>query len=150
VFGRYHDGNSGEDWNSQPSVIKRSTGSHRKTHHGSPITSETETDDPGILFVPKKYLDRAGTNRGSFSSHTEQGDSHSAVGRTNGSPPESSSNADSSSTLWEIPSSAPAHEGPLGGKEALKEAGTGRQGGQTITETELMRRRRLLDSHLIE
>ncbi|KAJ6587092.1 Alpha/Beta hydrolase protein [Mycena vulgaris] len=84
-------------------------------------TSDTETDDSGITFVPKRR-----------------------------SPPES---VNGRRTPDRLPTEAGDTEAETGPNKVVSEADAGqraRPGGQTITETELMRRRRLLDAHIFE
>lgn len=92
----------------------------RGSEEPSPLVSETETDDTGITFVPK---------------------------RASGSPPRRS--------LVEKAELSSSSDGTLCEDVKLnlgtpEKPGTPRQGGLTITESELMRRRRLLDSHIFE
>ncbi|KAJ7594288.1 Alpha/Beta hydrolase protein [Mycena floridula] len=87
-------------------------------------SSETETDDSGITFVPKRHHERS--SRESFD-HDE----------------ELSAPAD-------LPANSVNGSAPQPGIETPKLGSGSRQIGQTITETELMRRRRLLDSHIFD
>ncbi|KAJ7497471.1 Alpha/Beta hydrolase protein [Mycena latifolia] len=81
-------------------------------------TSETETDDSGITFVPKRRSPPESLNGGR---RTPSDRSPTEVG------------------------------GDTDMEAGLDAAGQRpRPGGQTITETELMRRRRLLDAHIFE
>jgi len=107
------------------------------SHEKVPMNSETETDDTGITFVPKKYQSPGvgGSRTSSFSHH----------------PP---SDEGSTDTLSVMSSATLLTPGPV---EEEYDANAERQGavgsrpkGATITETELMRRRRLLDSHIFE
>jgi hypothetical protein len=92
--------------------------------NASPLTSETETDDTGITFVPR---------------------------RQGVSPPRARSTSSSGSE-----GTAGRKEEDSDGKSAVPEQArmqtpsTPRQTGQTISESELMRRRRLLDVHIYE
>jgi hypothetical protein len=112
---------------------------HRRDSHGTrrrdsparkPIpqdsfsTSETETDDSGITFVPRR--------------------------RT--SPPESVNGGGPRTTPTNRSPTETSGEDVEGGhNRVVSETDTKpRPGGQTITETELMRRRRLLDAHIFE
>ncbi|KAK7005743.1 Alpha/Beta hydrolase protein [Favolaschia claudopus] len=94
-------------------------------HDSFSASSETETDDSGITFVPKR--------------------------RT--SPPESL-NGNRSPTEAAALVMSPEQEGePLIGHARVGSDMEGRPkagGGQAISETELMRRRRLLDAHIFE
>ncbi|KAJ7838698.1 Alpha/Beta hydrolase protein [Mycena leptocephala] len=87
-------------------------------------TSETETDDSGITFVPRR--------------------------RT--SPPESINGGGPGTTPTNRSPTETSGEDVEGGhNRVVSETDTKpRPGGQTITETELMRRRRLLDAHIFE
>lgn len=126
AFGRYGNAASSSDHEDRG-------GSHEKV----PVTSETETDDTGITFVPKKYQSPGvgGSRTSSFSLHP-------------------SSDEGSTDTLSITSSATLLTPGPV---EEEYDANAERQGavgtrpkGATITETELMRRRRLLDSHIFE
>lgn len=87
----------------------------------SPLTSETETDDTGITFVPRRQL--------------EQGTMHRVITPIPESPPRSDS-------MLEETAEARV--------QTPEKPSTPRQTGQTISESELMRRRRLLDAHIFE
>ena len=115
-------------------------------------TSETEAeveaeDEPGITFVTRKYQDES--RRMSFdmpvrgyhaTSSGPNGTSFESTGSDkDGNKIERLENGDHKQTKQE--------QGPI--PEVPKPA-TPRQAGQTISETELMRRRRLLDSHIFE
>jgi len=84
-----------------------------KSHESgsSPLTSETETDDTCITFVPKRHHEMGGAV-GSGKEEVEE-------------------------------------ESETTAKTAEKQT-TPRQTGEKITESELMRRRRLLDSHIFD
>lgn len=82
----------------------------------SPLMSETETDDTGITFMPK----RAGGTSPARQAMSDKSESRSS----------------SDGTLVETP--------------RPEKAGTARLGKHIISESELMRRRRLLDSHIFE
>ncbi|OJA18626.1 hypothetical protein AZE42_01772 [Rhizopogon vesiculosus] len=119
---------------------KRVNGDAKEDVHGndsspSPFTSETETDDSGITFVPRK---RFSMSQGSSPSSTppinsRRGSSERAemmlqtqkMGHSRG----------------ETATTTPQSSTPRGGNGKM---------GQRITESELMRRRRLLDSHIFE
>jgi len=112
----------------------------------SPFTSETETEDTAIHFVPKRFRSPTSSNgivsealagdhrRGS--SGSEQTLHDDALGQT--SPPEASS----------------SQEGDAVDAKGQHRAGwgtpAGKKAGETISETELMRRRRMLDAHIFE
>ena len=89
----------------------------------SPFMSETETDDTGITFMPKRA---GGTSppRPTATVMTDKADSRSS----------------SDGTLVETPRRVRTPE----------KSGTPRLGKHIISESELMRRRRLLDSHIFE
>jgi len=141
----------------------------------SPITSETETEDSGITFVPKKHYCCSRAN--SFDADRVTSTSNSDTG-----PAHRVDSSGSDATLLDnhimTSSSKPPHDhahdvvnesrhdlrdlrAPLDNgydmysRPQTPEAGTGkssgqRQKGQTITETEMMRRRRLLDAHIFD
>lgn len=98
----------------------------------SPLTSETETEDVGITFVTKRQADsgRVTTPPSGFARVTTppgKGDSHS-------------SGSEGTLVVEDVGS----------GRGQTTPASTPRLTGQTITESELMRRRRLLDAHIFE
>ncbi|EPQ57298.1 alpha/beta-hydrolase [Gloeophyllum trabeum ATCC 11539] len=106
----------------------------------SPLTSETETDDP-ITFVPKRRSPASSVTEGSDKPRTPSG----------------ASSASSDDTLHEEPLDQFPKGGdqrPADGRKSSprRSGGTGSKGTSTptISETELMRRRRLLDSHIFE
>ncbi|KAJ7772533.1 Alpha/Beta hydrolase protein [Mycena maculata] len=92
--------------------------------------SETETDDSGITFVPRR-----------------RSPPESVRTSTSLSPPETTAGGDT-----ETEAGGPVeHTRVVSGVVSETDtAGQRRPGGQTITETELMRRRRLLDAHIFE
>lgn len=127
----------------------------------SPFTSETETDDT-ITFVPKKYqghLRRVSESLEGVAARSATETVNASSLRTDSSGSETlredvdKSNVDPSrdalrapiDNKYELSPSPPSDTSQIGspGKHA-------RQTGQTISETELMRRRRLLDSHIFE
>ncbi|KAJ7076323.1 Alpha/Beta hydrolase protein [Mycena belliarum] len=87
-------------------------------------TSETETDDTGITFVPKRRSPPESLNGGR---RTPTDRSPTETGEADGEVPS-------------VPTVA----------SELDPGQRPRAAGQTITETELMRRRRLLDAHIFE
>lgn len=108
----------------------------------SPYTTETETDDVGIMFVPKKYQKL---------SPPASGDDSKAAPIL--SPTETSSEGETLHDAdhldlvlglvdgYEVPNSDETdgyNKPPVGARPS----------GQTISETEMIRRRRLLDAHL--
>ncbi|KAF9010525.1 Alpha/Beta hydrolase protein [Cyathus striatus] len=104
----------------------------------SPMTSETETEtESGITFVPKKYQDES--RRGSFG----------GGGGKSGPAVRGYSPGSDSTLLGESGSGESAVE-PDGDGGVQGRGNGGRVGGQTISEGELMRRRRLLDAHIFE
>jgi hypothetical protein len=129
----------------------------------SPIASETETDDSGITFVPKKQHNLSRAN--SFDACRVITTSDSNAG-----PAHQDDSSGSDATLPSDRTPTRVHEARESDEPNLRdrraslddrnemyspEAGTGkpsgqRQKGQTITETEMMRRRRLLDAHIFE
>lgn len=104
-----------------PSLIPNGT----KSEDPSPFASETETDDTGITFVPKRTAASSSPPRRPLVVEK--------IESSDGTPIESRSDT------------------PVrGGVSTPEKAGTPRQRGQVISEGELMRRRRLLDSHIFE
>jgi len=109
-------------------------------------SSETEMDDPGITFVPKKYqngspcMDDQGVDDGT---KEEEFDAEGATARILSASQELDRKervfADSLPRTPVVRSTPQASETPKGS-----------QAGTPITETELMRRRRLLDYHIFE
>ncbi|KAF5370750.1 hypothetical protein D9758_001917 [Tetrapyrgos nigripes] len=118
----------------------------RPSRTPSPFTSGNETDDFGITFVPKKPHSAGRTPSGSVASERERTDSLSVtVDPTRGSRAGPGEGA--------IAERFDAGSIELDDEvfEGLKPSASGlRQGGQKISEEELMRRRRLLDSHIFE
>jgi len=110
--------------------IKRTT----KTHSPS---SETETDDTGITFVPKKYQNGTSPTRriSGPGSNLDGSDSEGANDRI-------------LIASQKLARDVVGNEGRRG-DETPKGSGS-RQAGTPITETELMRKRRLLDYHIFE
>ena len=109
-------------------------------------SSETETDDSAITFVPKRFrspthsTDRSGVVlESSVGEEHRQGSSGSDKTLHEESPPQQDTSAD---------------EGVLVDAKGQHRAGwgtpAGKTAGQTISETELMRRRRLLDAHIFD
>jgi acetyl esterase/lipase len=118
---------------------KRVNGEAHTDGSPSPFTSETETDDSGITFVARKRLTMT------------QG---SSVGST----PPISSRMDSGElgeTLLQAQQLRRGDEKQIDtATSTTPQSGTPRGGngkiGQRITESELLRRRRLLDAHIFE
>lgn len=106
----------------------------------TPGTSETETDDPALSFVPRKYR----TPPTSFSKDA----------RPDFSPPIDSTSSDTlrgpdaneTIRISSNPPSSDSEEHGTGGKGR----GHTKPSGQTITEEELMKRRRMLDAHIFD
>ncbi|KAJ7091212.1 Alpha/Beta hydrolase protein [Mycena epipterygia] len=90
-------------------------------------TSETETDDSGITFVPKRRTSPPESLTGGRRTPTNRSPPGTAAGDSD----------------VETGHSRVVSETDAAGQRS-------RPGGQTITETELMRRRRLLDAHIFE
>ncbi|GLB37599.1 putative hormone-sensitive lipase [Lyophyllum shimeji] len=137
------------------------TGCTQPRSTGAP-TSETETDDPGITFVPKKYQ-----NGSSQAGHDEATTKPVAVkAQTPSHPQDSSDNSDGNNSERtaspslvspnDRDSGAPDHtNSPVRHStprppDTPKANGPRQPAGTQITETELMRRRRLLDAHIFE
>lgn len=106
-------------------------------HRPSP-SHETELDDAGIIFVPKKYQNVLAVDNqvSSVVAREEELDAENAT--ISGS----EEHAFVDKTVSGMRSTPQGYETPKGSSS--------RQGGTPITETELMRRRRLLDSHIFE
>lgn len=104
--------------------------------------TETETDDTGITFVPKKYQ-----NGPSASGGSDETLSSSPKLPTIFDHPDALLNKDDDSGI-ESQDDESANRTPTLPSAAAPKFNTPRQGGTQITETELMRRRRLLDSHI--
>ncbi|RDB25294.1 Hormone-sensitive lipase [Hypsizygus marmoreus] len=127
-------------------------------------SSETETDDTGITFIPKRYQN--GTSGFEDDLRKANVSKPVAVRSSKGGSSDESEAQLSDRTV--SPSLAPSeqekHRDVLGLLEAeystvaqrspqppgTPKTGGPRQAGTQITETELMRRRRLLDSHIFE
>ncbi|KAK0461269.1 Alpha/Beta hydrolase protein, partial [Desarmillaria tabescens] len=118
----------------------------------SPFTSETETDDTGITFVPKKYQGRISPtspprDKKSVDHETPQSNGNGAI-----SPSETDISSEGETLLdpdrdcMIMLGLVDGYHSPVN-QDVQKSSGP-KQTGQTISETELMRRRRLLDSHL--
>ncbi|KAF8973116.1 Alpha/Beta hydrolase protein [Flammula alnicola] len=118
----------------------------------SPLTSETETDDTGITFVPRRHQD-GGTHRvvtppavhvspppgkGDFSGSeaTAVNDQQDLFGVDR--------------KIIQVKAATPELAMLSGAGTRTQTPSTPRQAGQTISESELMRRRRLLDSHIFD
>jgi hypothetical protein len=131
------------------------------TPNPSPFNSETETDDSAITFVPKRLRSL---------SHSSP-DKNAIVGGTNAPQPQGSSwsdetlrddtHHDDSSKHKSRTSSSGSKDGEVllsygdmgdgkGSHRGTPPPGWTKTAGQTISETELMRRRRLLDSHIFD
>lgn len=97
----------------------------------SPLTSETETEDVGITFVTKRQADsgRVTTPPSGFARVT--------------TPPGKGDSSGSEGTVV-------VEDAGNGRAQTVTPSTTPRLTGQTITESELMRRRRLLDAHIFE
>ncbi|KDQ27709.1 hypothetical protein PLEOSDRAFT_1042144 [Pleurotus ostreatus PC15] len=107
---------------------------------GSTTASETEAEDSMITFVPKKYQSPPEV-------HTE--DDGVEAGTTEISSGGGDHEADGGSDITTAETIAALASGhATGGSSNVTPSK--RQGGQTISETELMRRRRLLDAHIFE
>ncbi|KAE9390381.1 alpha/beta-hydrolase [Gymnopus androsaceus JB14] len=116
----------------------------------SPFTSETENDDFGITFVVKKDR-RASSSTGTGSIDNPSERTESTIVDSNGL----GGGGELDKSMADVEEKKKAvfgvddEEYEAGNVEGAKTSGT-RQGGQTISESELMRRRRLLDSHIFE
>lgn len=121
----------------------------------SPFTSETETDDAGITFVPKKYQGRIPSTsppRDKKLALVHSDETLQCNGNGASSPPEGEISSEGE-TLLDPDRDCMIMLGLVDGyqlpaNQDVQKTNGPRQTGQTISETELMRRRRLLDSHL--
>ncbi|KAF8919831.1 Alpha/Beta hydrolase protein [Mucidula mucida] len=117
----------------------------------SPYTTETETDDGGITFVPKRYQKTSPTSSGDDKAGSTARNSPISDGVAHVQPTESSEtgqhDSDPDYSLGVMLGLIDGYEVPSNQADGQKPSGP-RQTGITISETELMRRRRLLDSHL--
>lgn len=117
----------------------------------SPYTTETETDDGGITFVPKRYQKTSPTSSGDDKAGSTARNSPTSDGVAHVQPTESSEtgqhDSDPDYSLGVMLGLIDGYEVPSNQADGQKPSGP-RQTGITISETELMRRRRLLDSHL--
>ncbi|TFK44388.1 Alpha/Beta hydrolase protein [Crucibulum laeve] len=163
TFVKYKDHRASEDGTSRSGTVSskdrprlRSPPPSFRATVPSPLTSETETDDSTITFIPKKYQDES--RRGSFGPSARQTRATAAAdlpptlvsrrGDSSGSDATLLNERTSSSS----PNAEALQEGP-GANDIAAQTGeikSSRITGQTITETELMRRRRLLDSHIFD
>ncbi|TFK73921.1 alpha/beta-hydrolase [Pluteus cervinus] len=140
---------------SRTTSTKGSLSASRQSEATSPLASETETDDPGITFSPKRHQDRPrpeGT--AAVGDRGERNISLTPVpGRYNEAWSESGRTPSDGENETMSPSEATGQLLEIAVRSATPDTPkpTGqRQTGQTISETELMRRRRLLDSHIFE
>lgn len=162
-------GRRGTAKNSAPSSPGRGS-SFKKAP--SPFTSETETDDSAITFVPKRRrsspvpLDEKivnttanGVPRGPGSSwsdetlkddHVDHPRSPSKKSRILAFDSKDGASAEASTTkiVVDDEGSSTPRAGGVTGRGTPTVAG--KTAGQTISESELMRRRRLLDSHIFD
>lgn len=111
-----------------PLVRRHASPARKPIPKDSLSTSETETDDSGITFVPRRRSPPQSLNSGRRTP-------------TDRSPTETSAEANTDLEVG-------GHNRVVSETDAAGQRS--RPGGQTITETELMRRRRLLDSHIFE
>lgn len=114
----------------------------------SPLASASETeaeDEQGITFVAKKYQDEP--RRMSFNMPVRGHQAPDPDGTTfdEGA---GSGKCVNKAERWE--NGDPRQVKPEGHILEVPKPTTPRQAGQTISETELMRRRRLLDSHIFD
>ncbi|KZP34361.1 alpha/beta-hydrolase [Athelia psychrophila] len=113
----------------------------------SPFTSETETDDTAIHFVPKPKRFRSPTHSSGMVPEALAGDHRQG---SSGSEQTLHDDALGTSTA----EATGAEDGDAVDGKGQHRAGwgtpVGKKAGETISETELMRRRRLLDAHIFE
>jgi len=138
-----------------------SSGKHNVGIMPSPFNSETETDDSAITFVPKRLrsLSHSSPDKNaivggknapqpqgsSWSDETLRDDTHHDDSRKHKSRTSSSGSKDDEVLL----SYGDMGDGK-GSHRGTPPPGWTKTAGQTISETELMRRRRLLDSHIFD
>ncbi|KAJ4001591.1 Alpha/Beta hydrolase protein [Lentinula boryana] len=106
------------------------------------LTSETENDDSGITFMAKKEKRTSSNDMGMIDIGGERTDSTKVD-------PTRPAEANTKTDAEEEKTGEPDDEVESSNVEGIK-ASSSRQGGQIISESELMRRRRLLDSHIFE
>ncbi|KAG6833525.1 hypothetical protein H0H87_005176 [Tephrocybe sp. NHM501043] len=127
-----------------------------------PTSSETETDDTGITFIPKKYQNGSSPIKES----REMGTKSSALTMNSMAAIHRDESSDDSETSQSDRTASPTRgdHGHLLAKEihtpvsrstphppdTPTKSGLRGPAGTQISETELMRRRRLLDSHIFE
>ncbi|KAJ3759141.1 Alpha/Beta hydrolase protein [Lentinula raphanica] len=148
AFLRYSREENGEDkfptvelGVAKPASPRRVSKSINNKRTQSPFTSETENDDYGITFVAKKDR-RTSNDMGMIDIGSERTDS-TTIDPTRAV--ETKTDAEK-----EEKRVGPDDEGEnINGEGGIK-ASSSRQGGQIISESELMRRRRLLDSSIFE
>ncbi|KAL6310381.1 Alpha/Beta hydrolase protein [Sparassis latifolia] len=134
-----HEGANGSAGTKRGSPVRRELKVHVPNGEGAVSASETETDDL-LTFSPKK--------RSSPPSSVHELEERTKAGRT-GSPaagarkPHSPHRGDGAGMEGGVREGTPTQRIDLSG------AGTPGKAGQTISESELMRRRRLLDAHLV-
>ncbi|KAF8639568.1 hypothetical protein AX17_001470 [Amanita inopinata Kibby_2008] len=168
AFVRFGASNSVADASRDISGVKERIGNHLTISNRdslrvpSPFTSASETDaeEPGITFVPKKHHDVSTT--GCFDISTQEclpaarfRLSHEGTENSSGSDRtlvdegvETDKQVSKDQSLEDVkPRQAREDHGKV---LEMHKPGTPRQAGQTITETELMRRRRLLDAHIFD
>lgn len=126
-------------------------------------SSETETDDPGIIFVPKKYQNGTSPAFNGEKIGIVKPEVINELHREDSSDDSDTylSDRTASPTLIahderiSVDAMGPSKDGYLVQRSTPQPPDTPRaagprQAGTQITETELMRRRRLLDSHIFE
>ena len=107
-----------------------------------PLTSETETDDSGITLIPRRLQDqsRRGSNPSSRAPQDIRAALKYASSESSDSPDTVVANGSGSNTVKALKLDS------QGTPES--KASTPRLVGQTITESELIQRRRMQDAHL--
>ncbi|KAH7912001.1 Alpha/Beta hydrolase protein [Hygrophoropsis aurantiaca] len=145
--------NSQQSWTQSPKHTDGELPIARSGNMSSPFTSETETDDSVITFVPRKRpsITRESNGSGTPMSSpllkairrgSDEKEDISDLGARNGSANGSAGKRFSSPSRHEDDD----HVDSTGHSTPRSNGKT----GQRITETELMRRRRLLDSHIFD
>ncbi|KAJ3748948.1 Alpha/Beta hydrolase protein [Lentinula detonsa] len=107
------------------------------------LTSETENDDSGITFMAKKEKRTSSNDMGMIDIGSERTDS------TKLDPTRPAEALNTKTDAEEEKTAEGDEEVESSNIEGIK-ASSSRQGGKIISESELMRRRRLLDSHIFE
>ncbi|KAJ3869765.1 Alpha/Beta hydrolase protein [Lentinula novae-zelandiae] len=151
VFLRYSGKENGEDecptaelGFTKPACPRRELKSNNNKRQPSPFTSETENDDSGIIFVAKKDKRTSSNDTGMIDIGSERTDS-TKVDPSKPAKVDVKTDAEEEKTIGLDADD----EYEVGNPEGMRTSSS-RQGGQIISESELMRRRRLLNSHIFK